>query len=59
MRKEIAYKGESLLFSQLTPKPQLAEVPEHQVPVIAQLISWLGHDEPVVAIVEVPDTHFR
>ncbi len=39
-RKEILCTGESLLFSQLT--RSLGEVPEHQVPVIAQLLSGLG-----------------
>ncbi len=39
-------------------KPQLAEVPKHQVPVIAQLFSGLGQNEPIVEIVEDPDAHF-
>ncbi len=54
LRKEIICTGESLLFS----KPQLAEVPEHQVPVIAQLLSGPGQNEPIVEIVDDSDAHF-
>ncbi len=50
-RKEILCTGESFFSIE-------AEVPEHQVPVIAQLFLWLGHNEPVIKIVEDPDAHF-
>ncbi len=50
-------RGELALFP-VDPKPQLAEVLEHQVPVIAQLLSRPDQNEPVFEIVEDPDAHF-
>ncbi len=41
-RKDILLQRGELALFPVDPKPQLAEVPEHQVPVIAQLLSWLG-----------------
>ncbi len=39
--RDSLHRGELALFP-VDPKPQLAEVPEHQVPVIAQLLlDWL------------------
>ncbi len=49
--------GELALFP-VDLEPQLAEVPEHQVPMIAQLFSGPGQNEPIVDIVEDPDAHF-
>ncbi len=48
---------ELALFS-VDPKPPLAEMPKHQVPVIAQLLSGLGQDRPIVEVVGDPGAHF-
>ncbi len=40
-KRDSLHRGELALFP-VDPKPQLAEVPKHQVPVIAQLLSGLG-----------------
>ncbi len=49
--------GELALFP-VDPKPPLAEVPKHQVPVIAQLLSGLGQERPIVEVVGDPGAHF-
>ncbi len=40
-KRDSLHRGELAIFP-VDPKPQLAEVPKHQVPVIAQLLSGLG-----------------
>ncbi len=50
-------RGELAIFP-VDPKPLLAEVLKHQVPVIAQLLSGSGQVRPIVEIIGDPGAHF-
>ncbi len=56
-KREPLHWHEFALFP-VDPKTQLAEVPEHQVPVCAQLLARLCKYEPVVKVVEDAHTPF-
>ncbi len=56
-KRDSLHRGELALFP-VDPKPPLAKVPKHQVPVIAQLLSGLGQDRPIVEVVGDSAAHF-
>ncbi len=55
-KRDSLHRGELALFP-VDLKPPLAEVLKHQVPVIAQLLSGLGQDRPIVEVVGDPGAH--